>query len=229
MLKDFARTSPVSFFALPVIIIGLLLSSYLMLSTLFDKQVEAKQKYLGRELDMAASRVLQQVEEFKNEIPYVSDADDFGQVFDERSASAARLRFRLKRIAARYRSFIDTLIVYNRSHMYFVHASKDGVTEEGYRPLTATALPLQFTPATKFIHISGNKSLSLIPVSWDSSKVHVAVLLDLFELIKKESDMQFIGEYGLKLIFSEYQGTELSAKGELIKGRITLPSATRMK
>lgn len=228
MLKDLSRTSPVSFYALPFIVVGLVLSSYLIVTTLFENQVEAKKKYLTRELDMAAGRVLQQVEEFKSEIPYVSEADDFGQVFNEKTPEAARLRFRLKRIAARYRSFIDTLIVYNQDKMYFIHASRNGVTEEGYRTLSATSLPLQFTPTTKFIHISGSKSLSIIPVTWDSSKVHVGVLLDLFELIKKESDMQFIGDHGIKFIFSEYQGTETSWMGEKIQDNISLPSEPRM-
>jgi signal transduction histidine kinase/BarA-like signal transduction histidine kinase len=209
--------------------VGLALSSYLILSTLLENQVQARKNYLERELSMASGRVQQQVEEFKNEIPYVSDADDFGAVFNEKSPEAARLRFRLKRIAARYRSFIDTLIVYNRTHMYFIHASREGVTEEGYKPLNQSALPLQFTPTTKFVHISGSKSLSIIPVTWDSSKVHVGVLLDLFQLIKKESDMQFIGDYGVKLIFSEYQGVALSDVGDKISQKVVLPSSERMR
>jgi len=52
MLKDFAKTSPVTFFALPVIIIGMLVLSYFLYSTLITNQIDSRQQFVEQQLKL---------------------------------------------------------------------------------------------------------------------------------------------------------------------------------
>ncbi|MCB0480281.1 MAG: response regulator [Flavobacteriales bacterium] len=223
MLKDFAKTSPVTFFSLPIIIIGLLVLSYFLYSTLLTNQINAKSEYLDRQLDITIDRVYQQVNEFRSEIPFLAEVDHFENVFDTQDDGSKKLRFRLKRLMNRYSQFVDTLYIYDTSRFYFIGIEDNGISEE-FGDLSDIDLPLQFTNVTKIIHIKGSKSLAIIPVNWGKrKKVYLAALIDVVNLIKYESSSQFIGEKGFKMIFSENMGFVEAERGEKAVGEFLLP------
>lgn len=214
MLRDFAKTSPVTFFSLPIIIIGLLVLSYFLYSTLLTNQINAKSEYLDRQLDITIDKVYQQVNEFRSEIPFLAEVDNFEDVFEVDDMGSKKLRFRLKRLINRYSQFVDTLYIYDKSRYYFIEVDNKGISEE-FGDLNDLSLPLQFTNVTKIIHLKGSKSLAIIPVNWGKQeKVYLAAVIDVVNLIKHESSSQFIGEKGYKIIFSENQGFVESERGE---------------
>lgn len=224
MLKDFAKTSPVTFFSLPIIIIGLLILSYFLYSTLLTNQINAKSEYLDRQLDITVDRVYNQVNEFRGEIPFLAEVDNFENVFDQEDEGSKKLRFRLKRLLNRYSRFVDTLYIYDEEQFYLIGHQNKGILEE-YGSLDEVELPLQFTHTTKILHISKNKSLAIIPVNWGKKeKVYLGAMINMFNLIKDEAGRQFIGDRGYQIIFSENQGFVEAKRGELAEGNYQLPA-----
>ncbi len=215
MLKDFAKTSPVTFFALPLLIIGLLVLSYFFYSTLLTNQIEARSTYLKGQLHVTIDGAHRQVDEFRAEIPFLSELDDFGVVFDGSEEASSKLRFRLKRLVNRYNDFIDTLYIYNDTSFYYLGIDSKGAVKEGFGELAYNNFPLQFTHKTKVIHLEGNRSLAMIPVNKTGTgeRIYLAVVIDVFNLIKKQSDNQYIGDLGFKIIFSENMGFREASRG----------------
>ena len=82
MLKDYAKTSPVTFFSLPIIIMGLLVLSYFLYSTLLNQQIESRTEFLSRQVEISIDKLDQLVKEFEDEVPFIAEVDNFGQVFD---------------------------------------------------------------------------------------------------------------------------------------------------
>ncbi|MBD81154.1 MAG: hypothetical protein CL840_19710 [Crocinitomicaceae bacterium] len=218
MLRDFAKTSPVTFFSLPIIIIGLLILSYFLYSTLLTQQIEARSKYLDRQVEISIDKIDQLIREFNNEIPFIAEIDDFGQVFDLESENAKKLRYRIQNLSKRYGEFVDTLFIYDESQIYFVDVDEHENAEEGYLPLANSSYPLQFSTSPKIVHLKGNKSLAIIPTSSpeDTNKVYLAALINVFNLIKSESKHQFIGDHGYKVVFSENMGFRIAHQGEQV-------------
>ncbi|UTW64271.1 hypothetical protein KFE98_09070 [bacterium SCSIO 12741] len=224
MLKDFAKTSPVTFFALPLLIIGLLVLSYFFYSTLLTNQIEARSTYLKGQLQVTIDGAHRQVDEFRSEIPFLSELDDFGVVFTGEDEASSKLRFRLKRLVNRYNDFIDTLYIYNDSSYYYLGIDSKGTVAEGFGNLIDNQFPLQFTHKTKVIHLEGNRSLAMIPVYKEDAKdrIYLAVVIDVFNLIKLQSDNQYIGDHGFKIIFSENMGFREASRGEKELGEFIL-------
>ena len=231
MLKDYAKTSLVTFFALPIIIIGLLILSYFLYSTLLTQQIESRTEFLGRQVEISIDKIDELVKEFSNEIPFIAETGDFEQVFDLESVNAGNLRYRIKNINKRYGDFIDTLFIYDKNRSYFVATDKNGVVEEGFDSLKYTDYPLQFSNKPKIVHVKGNKSLVIIPTNvFDKGKpVYFAALINLFDLIKAESKQQYIGNYGYKIIFSENMGFRIAHEGHSVEYEFGLQKNSRLR
>ena len=231
MLKDYAKTSLVTFFALPIIIIGLLILSYFLYSTLLTQQIESRTEFLGRQVEISIDKIDELVKEFSNEIPFIAETGDFEQVFDLESVNAGNLRYRIKNINKRYGDFIDTLFIYDKNRSYFVATDKNGVVEEGFDSLKYTDYPLQFSNKPKIVHVKGNKSLVIIPTNvLDKGKpVYFAALINVFDLIKTESKQQYIGNYGYKIIFSENMGFRIAHEGHSVEYEFGLQKNSRLR
>jgi len=230
MLKDYAKTSPVTFFSLPIIIMGLLVLSYFLYSTLLNQQIESRTEFLSRQVEISIDKLDQLVKEFEDEVPFIAEVDNFGQVFDLESVNAGKLRYRIKNLSKRYGEFIDTLFIYDKSRIYFVAVDERGGVEEGFNSLKFTKYPLQFANQPKIIHIEGNKSLAIIPTTLikDGNPVYLAALINVFELIQSESELQFIGDYGYKIIFSENMGFRVAHEGKEVEYEFGLRKKHRL-
>ena len=231
MLKDYAKTSLVTFFALPIIIIGLLILSYFLYSTLLTQQIESRTEFLDRQVEISIDKIDELVKEFSDEIPFIAEIDDFEQVFDLESVNAGNLRYRIKNISKRYGDFIDTLFIYDKNRIYFVATDENGVVEEGFDSLKYTDYPLQFSNKPKIVHVKGNKSLAIIPTNvLDKGKpVYLAALINVFDLIKAESKHQYIGDYGYKIIFSENMGFRVAHEGSSVEYEFGLQKNHRLR
>jgi PAS domain S-box-containing protein len=218
MLKDFAKTSPVTFFALPVIIVGLLILSYFLYSTLLNNQIDARSKYLDRQLGITIEKVHEQVSQFRNEVPFLSQVDDFSSVFDREGVDGGKLRFRLKRVVNRYSEFVDTIFIYSPNEVYYLGLGDRQNMEEGFSDIESVSFPLQFTHVSKIIHVYGNKSMLIMPITGANGgkEIYMAALIDVYNLMKQESSHQFIGEMGYKVIFSENMGFRLAERGSQV-------------
>jgi PAS domain S-box-containing protein len=231
MLRDYAKTSPVTFFALPIIIIGLLILSYFLYSTFITNQIDARSAYLNRQLQISIEKINRQVKEFNDEVPFLTEIDDFNQVFDENSEEGGKLRYRIKHLSKRYHQFIDTIFIYDSTQVYFINTADKGRIVEGMDKLDNMSYPLQFTRKPKMVHVEGNKSLAIVPTNLLEGKkpVYVAALVDVFGLAGSVSGEQFIGDHGCKLIFSENLGFRLTEKGQSMNYEFGLNSKHRRK
>ena len=231
MLKDFAKTSPVTFFALPIIIIGLLVLSYFLYSTLLNQQIDARSQYLSRQVEICIEHINGQIAEFEQEIPNLSQIDDFDQVFDPDPQQSAKLRYRIKRLAKRYSHFVDTLFVYNKTTLYFITVNSKGEVEEGFDSLRYIDMPLQFSKQPKIVHIEGTKSLAIMPTDLQNTDnpVYVASLFNVFHLIESHSKLQYIGDHGYKFVFSENSGFSLAEQGDKVDFEFSLLKQHRQR
>lgn len=231
MLKDYAKTSPVTFFSLPIIIMGLLILSYFLYSTLLNQQIESRTEFLGRQVEISIDKIDELVKEFEVEVPFIAEVDDFEQVFNLESVNAGKLRYRIKNLSKRYGEFIDSLFIYDKNRLYFVAVDDKGNVEEGFDSLKFTSYPLQFANQPKIIHIEGNKSLAIIPIKLlgEGEPVYLAVLINVFELIKSESELQFIGNYGYKIVFSENMGFHVAHEGKQVEYEFGLRKKHRLR
>ncbi len=225
MLKDFAKASPITFFALPVIVIGMIVLSYFLYSTLITNQIESRQQYLEKQLELSSSKVEQQILEFKKEFPYLADLDDFSSVFNVENQESEKLRYRLKRAVGRYRLFVDSVFIFNQEQLYYISTERQGAVSEGFKPLNSTLLPLQFTNKPKIVHLKGSKILLMSPLSLnDSESVYLGAVLDVIEIIAKEALSQYTGEFSCKVIFTENMGFQTIEKGSEFNAEYQLPA-----
>ncbi|MGB0404239.1 MAG: hypothetical protein ACPGEG_09090 [Salibacteraceae bacterium] len=219
MLKEYAKTSPVPFFALPVLIIGLLILSFFLYSTLLNQQIDSRTRFLDRQVSITIQDIEEQVASLNNEIPNLSQIDNFADVFSENAAESEKLRLRLKRLVNKNEHFVDTFFIYNRNRIYLLFKDNGGEFVEKYDSLNRYDYPLQFSLSPKIVHLKGSKSLAIIPVQSTSQDepIYVATLFDIFNLISSQSQSQFIGDYGYKMIFSENNGFSLAQKGSQVE------------
>ena len=207
MLKDFAKTSPVTFFALPVIIIGMIVLSYFFYSTLITNQIDSRQHYIERQLELTAAQLETQIIEFKKDFSYLGAIDNFGEVFDTVSNQSEKLRFRLKHIVERYNSFVDTVYIYNHEQYYFIGINHLGITQEGFGQLEDKLLPLQFINKPKTLHLEDGKAIIMSPLRTENKdKLYLGAVIDVMEMIGNEADKQYTGEFSSKIIFTENLG-----------------------
>jgi len=223
MLKDFAKTSPVTFFALPVIIIGMLVLSYFLYSTLITNQIDSRQQFVEQQLKLSTTHLETQIIEFKKEFLDLSKLDDFREVFDTSDIQSEKLRYRLKRIVNRYSRFVDTVYIYNKSLFYYMNQDSLGITHEGTGQLEDKLLPLQFTSKPKILHLEGSKVLlmSLLHVG-EEQEVYLGAVIDIIKMIKNEAYKQYTGEFSSKVIFTENIGFKTLDRGEQFEAKFQL-------
>ncbi len=223
MLKDFAKTSPVTFFALPIIIIGMLVLSYFLYSTLITNQIDSRQKYVSKQLELSTQQLEGQIVRFKKEFPYLADLDDFGAVFNQEDPNSGKLRYRLKRIVNRYNLFVDTLFIYTADQYYFISCDKKGFIEEGYGALETKQLPLQFTNKPKMLHLEGSKMLLMSPLRiGGENEVYLGAVMDMIAMISDEANRQYTGEFSSKIVFTENLGFSCLNRGKSFDSEFNL-------
>ena len=219
MLNEYAKTSPVPFFALPILIIWLLILSFFLYSTLLNQQIDSRTKFLDRQVAITIEDIQDQIVSLKDEIPNLSKIDDFEDIFSEDETVSKKLRLRLKVLAGKNQHFVDTLFVYNRERIYLLYKNSDGDFVETFDSLNRYHYPLQFSLSSKITHLKGSKSLALIPARTvnKDNPVYVAALFDIFNLISSHSQSQFIGDFGYKMVFSENKGFSVTQKGSQVE------------
>lgn len=230
MLKDFAKTSPVTFFALPIIIIGMLVLSYFLYSTLINNQVESREQYLNKQLALSIDQLNNQVSDFKEEVPTLADLDDFSQIFGSDSITSGKLRLRLRRAVQRFASFIDTVYLYDQEQFYGIGVNSKGVIKERFGTLDNSNLPLQFISKAKIIHLHSSKLLLMTPLNEsEEHPLYIGGVIDVIEMINKEASAQFIGEHSAKVIFTENLGFKTIQKGSTYDGTFKLFKSNKQK
>lgn len=223
MLKDFAKTSPVTFFALPIIIIGMIVLSYFMYSTLITNQINSRQQYIEKQLELSSEHVENQIIQFKKEFPNLADLEDFQAAFKPNAPGSGKFRYRLKRTVNRYRSFVDSVFIYNKEQLYFISIDKKGIIEEGFNNLSSTLLPLQYTNTPKVIHLEGSKLLLMSPLRIGAEQeIYVGAIIDIIKMIGDEAFRQYTGEYSSKIIFTENIGFQTIETGEHFEAQFNL-------
>jgi PAS domain S-box-containing protein len=223
MLKDFAKTSPVTFFALPLIIIGMIVLSYFLYRTLITNQIDSRQHYIERQLELTTAQLETQIIEFRKDFSYLAAIDDFGEVFDTVSNQSEKLRFRLKHVVERYNRFVDTVYIYNHEQYYFIGINHLGITQEGFGQLEDKLLPLQFINKPKTLHLEGSKMLIMSPLRIENEdKVYLGAVIDVIEMIRNEADKQYTGEFSTKVIFTENLGFRSIQRGQQFEAKFEL-------
>ena len=173
------------------LILGVVISSFLYLDLLINKEIEAKKNFLSNQVQICGNSVVSEVESFQMESKFLNDAIDWNAFLLD-STTAFRNKKYFRKIISQNRFLIDTVYIYNDSTGMKIYQN-----EENYfyfdrsRGVEQVEKLKSQIDTTKLIYTSEKNQAKL---------AFTADPIDLFDHMFRDF---FVGKAAYKLVLSE--------------------------